>query len=108
MVGTVGEACPGAPDGGAEYHDRQEEEDAGDLKPQNAAYPAKRAEKTAYATGYTPGRLSGDLAGGAALGGDVGGLLGRGCIGRGFGTCRRALAGDAAGDTQADSQGAAD
>src|ERR1700691_6002151 len=111
MVGTVKIARPGAPQGRAKDDDGQEKEDAGHLKPQNAAYAAKGAQKAAYAACDTLGRLCGCLTGGPALGGGVGnradgpghrGHSRRGCAGCG------ALAGDASGNPQANAQGAAD
>jgi hypothetical protein len=46
MIRPVGVAEPRAPDGRRKNNRRQQEEYAGDLKPQNAAHAAKRAQKT--------------------------------------------------------------
>jgi hypothetical protein len=71
MVGTVKVARPGAPEGRCKHDHGQEKEDAGYFKPQDAAYAAKRTQKSAYATRHAPCCLSGCPAGGPALGGCV-------------------------------------
>lgn len=108
MVGALEVAGPGAPQGGSKDDHGQEEENAHDFQPQNAAYAAERAEKTAYAAGNVFCRLSGHLAGGAAWGGDAGGGLAWRGVGGGLGAGGGALAGDASCDAQADAQSAAD
>ncbi len=51
MVGTVGVAQAGAPERGREDDHRQEEEDAGDFEPEDAADTAEGLEESAEAAG---------------------------------------------------------
>ena len=85
MIGAVEAAGPDAPQSGGKDDDGQEEENAGDFKPENSAYTAEGLQETAYAAGDVFGCLSGCLAGGAGLGGGVGGRLRGGPIGGGLG-----------------------
>lgn len=105
MIGAVKVAGPGAPEGGGKDHHGQEKEDASDFQPENAAYAAKRAEKTSHSAGDSPCNLSGGLTCGAALGG--GGRLARGGAGGGLRAGGHALAGDASGDAETDAQSTA-
>jgi hypothetical protein len=107
VIGTVHEAGPGAPERGGKHHHRQEKKDAGDLKPENAAHPAKGTQKTAHAAGNTARYLSGSLAGRPALNSTTRDLRARWRIGSGFRAGGNALTGDAPGDPQTDSQSAA-
>jgi hypothetical protein len=102
----VSVAGPGSPQGRGKDQHEQQEEDAGDFKPQDAAYAAKGAQKAAYAARDAPGCLAGGLTSGAVLGGSAGSWAG-GQVGRGHTRCG-ALAGDARGNPQADAQSAAD
>lgn len=108
MIGTVCEAGPGAPKCGGKHQNRQEKEDAGDLKPQDAAHSAERAQKTSHAARNAPGNLSGSLTGGSVLSCGFGNLSRCGRPGRGLGACSNLLAGDAPGDPQPNPQSAAD
>lgn len=109
MIGTVREAGPGAPKRGGKDQNRQEEEDAGDLKPENASHTAKGPQKTSHATGNAAGDLSGSLTGSAVLssGGSSSLWVGR-RLGGGFNASGCTLACDAPGDPQPDAQSAAD
>jgi hypothetical protein len=114
---AVSVAGPGSPEGWSKDDYGQEKEDAGDFKPEDAAYAAKGAQKAANAACDAPGCLSGRLTGGAALGGSAGSWAG-GQVGGGHTRCGStdggfcigsgALAGDAPDNAQANAQGAAD
>jgi len=58
----------GVPHGGRKDDDRQHEEDAGDLKPEDAADAAEGVQKAADATGHAPRGFSGGVPGFAACG----------------------------------------
>jgi hypothetical protein len=107
VIGTVHEAGPGAPKRGGKHNHRQQKEDSGDLKPQDAAHPAKGAQKTAHATGNSARYLSGSLPGSPALSGSGCNRRGRGLFGSGFSAGGHALACNTPGDPQADPQSAA-
>jgi len=111
VVGAMSVAGPRAPKCRGKDDHGQEKEDASDFEPQDAAYAAKRSQKSAHAAGDTPSNLAGRLTRGPArcpiLPGGVDSRLGH------RGTCcglcvrRCALAGDAAGNSQADPKSAA-
>lgn len=108
MIGAFEPTAPDAPQGGRKDKHGQEKEDAGNFKPEDASYAAEGLKETADAAGNAARGLSGCLTGGAVLRRSVNvrPLSRIACDGMGFGGCM--LAGDAPGDTQADSQGAAD
>jgi hypothetical protein len=54
VIGALLPACPCAPQNRAENQDRQQEENAGNLKPDLAADTAKRLEKSAKPPRYAP------------------------------------------------------
>lgn len=115
MVGPVCVAQARTPQGRRKGQHRQQKEDAGHLQPQDAAYAAKRAQKTANPLRYSsPGprrgppcslrRCSSGIS--RAVSGGRGGL--RNCLWRcGLRSGRQALAGNASGHAQTDAQGAA-
>jgi hypothetical protein len=107
VIGTVHEAGLGAPKRWGKHNHRQEKEDAGDLKPQDAAHPAEGAKKTADATGNTARYLPGSLTGGPALSGSSSSLGGARGLGGSFRASGHALAGNPPGDPQPDPQGSA-
>ncbi len=107
MVRPVRPAHAGSPYCRAKDDHRQEEENAGYLKPQSPSNAAEGAQKAADAAGNTARGLAGDLAGGADLGSSFCGLLG-GLIGCGLGAGGHSLAGDASGDAESDTEDAPD
>jgi hypothetical protein len=68
VIGSMQKACPDAPEGRRKDDHGQEEEDARDFKPHNAAYAAKGAQEAADAAGDSSRCLSSGLAGCAVLG----------------------------------------
>ena len=56
MIGTVSPACPHTPQGGRKGDYREQEECAHNLQPDDAAYTAEGAEKTAYTFSNIAGR----------------------------------------------------
>jgi hypothetical protein len=62
VVRPMSEAASGAPDRGGKNNHRQQEEDARDFEPQNAAYPAKRAQESPDPPCHVPGRFPSRLA----------------------------------------------
>jgi hypothetical protein len=108
VIGAVEVVRPGAPEGRAKDQHEEEEEDACNLKPQDAAYAAEGTQKTTYTTGDATAGLTGSSPGGAALNGRVGRLLDLRRAGGGLRSGRDALASDAPGDAEADAQGASD
>jgi len=101
-------ARPGAPEGHAKNQYEEKKEDAGNFEPQNTAYAAEGAQKTAHATGNAATGLTGSSSGGSALNGRTCGRLSWGGVGRSLGSGSHALACDAPGNAEADAQGAAD
>ena len=97
-----------APKGRGKDDHGQGEEDAGDLKPDDSADAAERAQKPANATSDSTAGLTCGSPGCAGLsGGDRGCLrLGRG--GGSFCSCRGLLAGNAAGDAESGADDTAD
>lgn len=108
MVGTLEPTGPYTPEGGSKDDDRQEEENAGDFKPEDAAYAAEGAQETAYAACDAAGSLASHLTCRAVLYSCGCGGLWSGLASRSLGAGRYLLAGDAPGDTQADSESATD
>lgn len=104
MIGAVAVAGPGAPERRTKHDHGQEEEDPCDLKHEFATHAAEGTQKTADAANDSPRNPSGDLTGCLAL---LGGLPVRGGTGGVLCGCGGALAGDAPGDPQADTEGAA-
>jgi hypothetical protein len=107
VIGTVRVAGPNAPEGWPKDDHGKKKEDAADFEPQDAAHPAKRAQKAADTAGKAAAGLAGRPSGGAGWGGR-GNWLGRWPAGRRLCAARHALARDAPGYAQADAQGAAD
>jgi hypothetical protein len=91
----------GDPGEAGEDYDKEEEEDAGDFKPEDAAYAAEGLKEAAYAPAQAARSLAGHFAGGAGRG------LRGGLIGRGLGSGCYALAGNAAGYAKASAESAA-
>ena len=108
MIGAVEAAGPDAPQSGGKDDDGQEEENAGDFKPENSAYTAEGLQETAYAAGDAPGDLTGRLPFGAALRDGFSGWLLRRRVGCSSRTGSDSLAGNASGDAKTDAEGAAD
>ena len=108
MIGTVQVAGPDAPQGGGKDDDGQEEEDAHNFKPQNAANAAEGAQEPAHAPGNAAAGLSGRLTGGMAVRGCAGIRLMRGRTRRCLGAGAYPLAHNAPGDAQSDAQYPAD
>jgi hypothetical protein len=116
VIRAVRPAQPGSPQGGAKDHHGQEEEDAGDLKPQNSADPAEGAQEARQALSDSMPGLPSDLANwsaggailgdGSILGGAGGGGTGRLAVG---GLCGGgyALPDDAACDADSNAESAA-
>ncbi len=107
MVRTLRPAQAGLPHRGAEDQHGEKKEDARHFEPDNSTHAAKGSQKAAQSCGDAARGLSGNLAGGA-------GLRGRGACGRSraaggsLGAGGNALAGNAPGNAQPDSQGPAD
>ena len=80
----------------------QQEEDAGDLEPEDSADAAKGFKESAQATAEAARSLAGYLTSGAGC------RLRGGLVGRGLGSGGYALASDSSGDAQADAESAAD
>jgi hypothetical protein len=109
MVGPVSPASPGTPERRGKDHDRQEEEDAGHLQPQDGADPAKGTQKTAHAAHNSPCRptcllpiclIRNDSA--------YSGIVDSGRWFRSPSSAGDLLAGHPSGDPQSDSEGAPD
>jgi len=108
VIGTLRKACPGAPKRGCKDQNRQEKEDAGDFKPEDAAYSSEGAQKASHATGNAASDLSGSLTGSAVLSSSGGCSLRVPWRIGGFSAGGYALTRDAPGDAHADAQSAAD
>lgn len=117
MVGAMRPAHAGFPNRGTEDYHRQKEEHPNNLKPDNSANAPEWPQKSTNATSNSLGSLSGDYSSGMALrsaGGpslwlSASGLNGNGWfIGGSFGAGRYTLAGNAAGDSKADSNSTTD
>lgn len=103
MVGSLGVAEAGAPEGGTEDQHGQEEKDAGYLKPQNAAHAGEGAQKPGEAAAEAAG-LGGGADAGAWAGEGAAGLSGRGLrLGGRLHRVIDALTGDTARDAQPNS-----
>ncbi len=102
MVGAAGEVQARDPGEAGEDKDKEEEEDTGDFKPEDAAHAAERLKKAAQAAAEAARSLAGHIAGGAGCG------LRGGLAGGGLGSGGNALAGDTPGYAQSDAQSAAD
>jgi len=102
VVGALCVVHAGDPGEAAEDYDKKEEEDAGDFKHEDSANTAERLKEAADAPAETTRSVAGYLAGGAGCG--LRGWL----IGRGLGSGRNALAGDAAGNAKTDAECATD
>jgi hypothetical protein len=105
----------GPPQDRAEDYHGQEEKDAGDLQPQDAANPAKRLQETPDSLGHSARGVARNLARNLARGAAHDLILaGSGCGSLGWlagcdlGAGGYALAGDACGDAQSDAESAAD
>jgi hypothetical protein len=111
----MGVACPDAPHSSGKDQHKEEEEDACNLQPENAAHPAKGAQKAAHASR----QASAGLSGGASRSPFVCSLVRSGLVKRlsGGWSCSglrsgipgcggHALAGHSPGDPQPDAQGA--
>ena len=108
MIGALEEAGPHAPQVGCKNDDGQEEEDSGDLKPDDAADAAEGTQKPAHAPGDTTASLAGHSACSAGLLGVDGDGTARRGAGSGLRAGRHVLAGDATGNTQPYAQDATD
>jgi hypothetical protein len=97
MIWAVGPTKAGSPEGGSKDHHRQQEEDAGDLKPDDSAYAAEGAQEAANPTSNATRSLACGLTSGADSGKRFSGdLSSRGWrVASGLGAGSYALAGDA-------------
>lgn len=112
MVSGVGIADARLPESWAKHNDRQKEEGASDLKPEDSAHAAKRAHKAADALADSAAGVRGDVAGGLAYS-PADWRRGGGCLTLRLASPGRrrfvdALADDSPCDTHADPQSAPD